>query len=70
MSHSIVSVQQRAHKKEICVLTFTMETAHQWNAWVIEEGLLHFASFLENNLWMQQWFLQNGKGAVPRNKAN
>lgn len=42
VSHSIVSVQQRAHKKEICVLTFTMETAHQWIAWVIEGGLLHF----------------------------
>lgn len=62
VSHSIVSVQQRAHKKEIWVLTFTVETAHQWIACVIEGGLLHFASSLENNLRVQQWLLKDGKG--------
>lgn len=59
VSHSTVSVQQRAHKKEICVFTFTMETTHQWTVWVIEGVLLLLASFLENNLQMQAWLLQN-----------
>lgn len=59
VSHPIVSAQQRAPREEVCVLTLTMETAHQWTAWVVKGALLRFASSLENNLGLQQWLVQN-----------